>query len=51
MYREKYGTECEGMINQWLDQLETHPMVESQPLTLFMILCYAYRQALSITAF
>ena len=35
----KDGVEIEGMA-----QVETHPMGESQPLTLLMIPCYVYRQ-------
>ena len=44
MHRDKDGAEIEGMANQCLTQLETHPMGKNQPLTLLMILCYAYRQ-------
>jgi hypothetical protein len=51
MYRDKDGAETEGTTNQWLSQLETYIMWESQPLTLLMILCYACRQEPSMTVF
>ena len=44
---DKNGAEFGGMANQQLAQLETDPNGESQPLTLLMILCYAYKQELS----
>ena len=49
MCRDKDGAETEGMVNQCLAQLETHPMLENQSLTLLMILCYVCRQELSIS--
>jgi hypothetical protein len=39
--KDKDGEENEGMANQLLAQLETHPMGENQPLTLLMIFYYA----------
>ena len=45
---DKDGADIEGMAKQCLVQLETHPMEESQPLTLLMIFCYTYRQEPSI---
>jgi hypothetical protein len=44
MLRHKNGAETEATVNQWLSQQETHPMGESQPQTLLMILLYASRQ-------
>jgi hypothetical protein len=49
MCRNKDGAETEGMANQWLPQIETHPMGKNQSLTMLMILYYAYTQELSIT--
>ena len=49
MCKDKDGAETEGRANQWLPQLEAHSIWESQPLTLFKILCYAYRQEPNIT--
>jgi hypothetical protein len=48
MHKDKDGAETEEMTNQWLAQFETHPKGESQPLTLLMVLCYAYRWEPSI---
>ena len=39
MHRDKDGAEIEGTANQCLAQLETHPMGESQSLTLLVTLC------------
>jgi hypothetical protein len=45
MKMDKDGAEIEGMVNQGLAHLETiHPMGDSQPLTLLLVLCYACRQ-------
>jgi hypothetical protein len=49
MCRNKDRAEIEGMTNQCLSQLETHPMGESQPLMLLMIFCYGCRQEPSIS--
>ena len=49
MPRDEDGAEAERTDIQWLPQLETHPIWESQRLTLLMILCYACRQEPSIT--
>jgi hypothetical protein len=38
MYRDKDGSQNEGVVKQKLAQLETHPMGESQPPTLLMML-------------
>jgi hypothetical protein len=44
-YRDnKDGAEMEGMENQGLAQLETHPTDKNQLLRLLMILCYAFRE-------
>lgn len=48
MYRNKDRAEIEGMSNQCLSQPETHPMKESQPLTLLTIFCYACIEEFSI---
>jgi hypothetical protein len=37
-------SEAEGMVNQWLPQIKTHPKGKNQSLTLLMILCYVCRQ-------
>lgn len=37
------------MANQWLNQIETHPMIKNQSLILLMILYYACKQDPSIT--
>lgn len=42
--RGKGGTKLEGMANQRLALLETHPKGEKQFLTPLMKLCYACRQ-------
>jgi hypothetical protein len=44
MCRDKDKAETEGLANQWLAQIETHPMGKNQFLTLLMKLCYACRQ-------
>lgn len=41
---DKGGAKVEGIANERLAQLKTHPMEESQPLTLLMTLRYARRQ-------
>jgi hypothetical protein len=46
--RDRDGVETREMASQWLPQLEVHPMGECQPLTLLIILCYAFRQEPSI---
>jgi hypothetical protein len=38
MCKDKDRAETEGMANQWLPQIETHPMDKNQSLTLLMIL-------------
>ena len=48
--RDNDGAEIESLDNQWLAQLETHPMGESQLLTLLMILCCTCRQEPSTTS-
>jgi hypothetical protein len=50
-WRDKDETEIQEVANQWLAQLETNPMGESEPLTLFMIRCYAYSQEPVVTVF
>jgi hypothetical protein len=47
----KNRAETEEMANQWLGQLETHHMEESQSLTLLMIFFYTWRQEPRITVF
>jgi hypothetical protein len=49
MCRDKNRTEKEGMINEWLAQIETRLMGNNLFLTLLMILYYACREELSIT--
>ena len=48
-HRDKDRVKIEGMANQCLAQLETHPKGKNQFLTLLMIVCYACRQEPSIT--
>lgn len=36
------------MDNQWLPQIQTHPMGKNQSLKLLMLLCYVYRQGPSV---
>jgi hypothetical protein len=48
MFRDKDKPEIEGMDNQWLTELETHPMGDSQTPTVLMILCFAFGQEPSI---
>jgi hypothetical protein len=43
MCRDIDGAEFKGMANQWLAQLETHPMGKSLATTLKLIVCYACR--------
>lgn len=40
----KWSWDLWNLAKQWLVKTETHHMVENQPLTLLIILCYAYRQ-------
>jgi hypothetical protein len=49
MLRDKDGPEIMRMTNQWLPQLETHPMRESQPQTLVMMLCYTCTEEPRVT--
>jgi hypothetical protein len=49
MCRNKDGAEIEGMANQWLTQIEIHPIGKKQSLILLMILCYACRQDPRVT--
>jgi hypothetical protein len=37
------------MANQWLAQIETHPMDKKQSLTLLILIYYAYKQEPSLT--
>ena len=49
MNRDKDGTETEGNSEPMTAQLESHPMGESQPLALLIILYYACRHRPSTT--
>jgi hypothetical protein len=49
MFRDKDRGKMEGIANQQLAQIETHPMGKKQSLTLLMILCYACRHDPNIT--
>jgi hypothetical protein len=49
MCRNRDGAEMKGRANQCLGQFKTHPMEESQSLTLLMILCYVFTQEPSRT--
>jgi hypothetical protein len=40
MCRHKDGAEIEGTANQWLAQIETHPMREPTPNTINEILLF-----------
>jgi hypothetical protein len=42
--RDKHRAESEGMANQWLFQLEYHPIGEHQILIFLMIFCYALKE-------
>ena len=50
MCRDKNKTEIEGLVNQWLPQLQNHSMKGSPPLTLTVLFSYTYRQEHNIIA-
>ena len=47
-YRNKSGVETEQMADQQPAQLGIHPMGRHQTLTVLLMLCYAFRQELSM---
>ena len=51
IYRCKDRAEIEGMTNQWLALIETHPMGERHLQILLMVLCYFWREEPCITVF
>ena len=49
MFRDKDRGKMEGIANQQLAQIETHPMGKKQSLTLLILIYYAYKQEPSLT--